>query len=56
MLHRTKPIYTLIFTIALLSTVHAQPDTLWTKSISGELTDVFYSVEPITGGGYIVKE
>ncbi|MFC1535697.1 hypothetical protein ACFL32_00880, partial [Candidatus Neomarinimicrobiota bacterium] len=53
-MRRTSLFHASIITLALLSTIHAQPDTLWTKSIGGELTDVFYSVEPVTGGGYIV--
>jgi hypothetical protein len=53
-MRRTALFYILILTLPLFSTLYAQPDTLWTKAIGGELTDVFYSIEPRAGGGYIV--
>jgi hypothetical protein len=53
-MRRTNLFYVLTLVLPLFSTIHAQPDTLWTKAIGGEQTDVFYSVEPRAGGGYIV--
>ncbi|UCD38843.1 MAG: hypothetical protein JSW54_05015, partial [Fidelibacterota bacterium] len=35
------------------SSLQAQPDTLWTKSIGGDLDELLYSISPIPGGGYI---
>jgi hypothetical protein len=44
------------FSCFLVSTsiVHAQVDTLWTKKIGGSRTDLGYSVQQTTDGGYII--
>ena len=44
-----------ILAIFISSTLLAQaPDTLWTKSIGGAFDEMFNSVEPIPGGGFIL--
>jgi hypothetical protein len=53
-MRRTNLFYVLILVLPLFSTIHAQPDTLWTKTYGTAGGEILFSIDQTADGGFIM--
>ncbi|MFC1483700.1 T9SS type A sorting domain-containing protein [Candidatus Neomarinimicrobiota bacterium] len=54
-MRRTNLFYASIITLTIFSTIHAQPDTLWTKTYGTAGGEILYSIDQTADDGFIMS-